>query len=82
MAVLQQSRPWQIVPRRRHRRQPGHGLAAVHDRAAADSQNEIDVMFFGKLSPFENLGIGRIGHDTRKFDDILTGFGQDLMISS
>ena len=35
-------------------------------------------MFFGKLSPFENLGIGRIGHDTRKFDDILTGFGQDL----
>ena len=50
-----------------------NGFGAVHDAAAAYSQNEVHLFFFSKGCPFKDLGIGRVAADAGKFDNGLAG---------
>ena len=47
----------------------GNGLAAVHDRPAAHSDNEPHIFFSGQSRAFEHLLIGGVGHDAGEFND-------------
>lgn len=47
-----------------------YNLAAVYDRASADSQNEVDIVFADDPCPFLYLGVSRIRHDAAEISHL------------
>ena len=56
----------------------GNDLAAVGDRAAANRQNQVNMVFFCQLRALLHFGVGGVGHDAGELDDIFARAVQDV----
>jgi hypothetical protein len=58
-------------------------LGGVDDRAAADGQDEIDLVFPGKADGLQTGFVFRVGFDATEFEYLLSGQrGRDLIVDA